>query len=85
MTWVVPTGKLCPGWCVLITVGWLPELSTAVGSVQVATPDGVPRDTVIVIGWGQPNTTGAELSTASTVKIGHLQHPHLMLFTLVAV
>ena len=50
----------------MITVGCPPELSVAVGSVQVTTRDGVPKSTVYVDASGQPNITGAMESTSTT-------------------
>ena len=49
-------------------MGCPPELSVAVGSVQVTTRDGVPNATVYVEDCGQPNITGAMESTSTTAR-----------------
>ena len=67
-TGVVPTGKVAPGWWVLETAGIPPELSVAVGGIQVTERDGVLHGTGYVSEFGHPLITGAVLSTANTKK-----------------
>ncbi len=63
MTVVTPKVNVSPDWCELVTCGGTPESSVAVGFIQVTVDDGVPGDTICVIGSGQPLITGAMLST----------------------
>ena len=69
VTGVVPTLKKLPGWWLLETVGIPPELSVAVGGIQVTGTDDVPDDTDMVMEFGHPKIIGATLSTANTEKI----------------
>ena len=64
-TLVVPTGKVSLGLCDLETVGGIPELSVAVGSVQPTAADGVPNGIVAEMGKvGQPVMTGGIVSSS---------------------
>ncbi len=64
MTCVVPTGKLLPGSCDLVTVGVIPELSVAVGSIQVAIVVEAPRGRVYCMDSGHPLIMGMSESTS---------------------
>lgn len=64
--------KRSPGRLVLNTVGCIPELSTAVGSVQVTLRDGVPNGTVLVKDSGQLRTVGRMVSTPITKPINQV-------------
>jgi hypothetical protein len=69
VTVVVPTGKVAPGiWLELDVTG--PQLSVAVGGVQVAVWSQVVRPGPVNMVWlpGQPLTTGAVLSTTVIVN-----------------
>ena len=50
-------------------MGCAPELSVAVGSIQVTTLVAVPNPTMYVEDCGQPNITGATESTSTTTKV----------------
>ena len=52
----------------LETAGIPPELSVAVGGIQVTERDGVLHGTGYVSEFGHPLITGAVLSTANTKK-----------------
>ena len=69
MTWVVPIGKLSPEWWVWVTVGVMPELSDAKGSVQVTVRRDVPRGMTIGRGSGQEVITGGIVSCCATEEI----------------
>ena len=62
VTIVVPTGKSLFGACVLRTVGVLPELSVAVGSVQTTKAELTPAEAVIRMSSGHPLTNGGIVS-----------------------
>ena len=63
VTWVVPTLKKFPGACVLPVRETTPELSVAVGSVQVTVVPATPVPTVSVMSLMHAITGG----TVSTV------------------
>ena len=69
VTGVEPTGKLAPGWWVVDSDSTPPELSIAVGGIQVATADVVPHGIERNCVSGQPLIMGAIVSIALTVKI----------------
>ena len=62
MTWVMPSGKRSPGLPELVDKTVPPELSVAVGAVQVTPVLVVPNGTDRVISKGQLLITGAETS-----------------------
>ena len=67
VTVVVPTGKSVPGWWDWVTVGAIPELSVAVGSVQVNVPELLPGGTIKFRGSGQPLNVGGTVSSPRAI------------------
>ena len=65
VTEVVPIGKLSPGLSIVVSV-WLPELSVAVGSVQVTLAVAIPASVFTVWLDGHPVITGF---STSNIKI----------------
>ena len=63
---MTPSGKSNPGWWDLVTAGVMPELSVAVGSVQVTIIDVLPIGVTMLMGPGQLLTTGGVVSCPST-------------------
>ena len=68
-TVVVPTPKASPGELVLATVGATPELSVAVGAVHVTATLVEPEGMATLMSDGQPEMTGAVLSTVAMVTM----------------
>ena len=68
-TCVFPSGKLSPGWWVLVTLGSIPELSVAVGSSQVTARDEIPNGTSYIMESGQIWMRGDSVSIANSVDI----------------
>ena len=69
ITVVIPIGKLSPDWCVCVLVTGNPELSVAVGSVQVTTRVDTPNGTVRLVDAGQKVMVGTVVSPATTENI----------------
>ena len=65
---MVPTGKTSPDWCELTNVA-IPELSVAVGAVQVTTAPHAPASLLWVRLLGVPVITGFSVSLIVTVKL----------------
>lgn len=71
VTVVVPTGNVAPGAKLLVIVGVPPQLSIAVGGVQVAVCEHAVFPAPVVTVWllGQLLNTGAVLSTTVMVNV----------------
>ena len=69
VTFVVPTSNTDPGVFVLALRSCPPELSVALGSVQVTTAELVPIEAVTSISSGHPVITGRVLSNSLAEKI----------------
>ena len=68
-----PAGNLSPGrFPKCIMSGTTPELSVAVGGVQVTDADVLPRSAVAIIFWGQFEKIGPKMSVQSNKRFVYL-------------